>query len=126
MSDPYLVNHILSGTAHVLRDPRAEEVLNRRRFLPAIAQAEVSFSIGMSEPDSGSDLASVATKAAPCTGGWSVSGRKFWTSGVANTVGADGLYPLITPICAALPLGPECALCGVDELGLPLVLRLAV
>ena len=39
----------------------------KRRFLPAIARAEVSFSIGMSEPDSGSDLASVTTKAVPRT-----------------------------------------------------------
>jgi alkylation response protein AidB-like acyl-CoA dehydrogenase len=56
----------------------------KRRFLPAIARAEVSFSIGMSEPDSGSDLASVATRAVPCRGGWSVSGRKLWTSGAAE------------------------------------------
>ena len=35
----------------------------RRRFLPAIARAEVMFSIGLSEPDSGTDLASVRTRA---------------------------------------------------------------
>jgi len=53
----------------------------KQRFLPAIARAEVSFSIGMSEPDSGSDLASVKTRAQPCPGGWVVTGRKLWTSG---------------------------------------------
>ncbi len=35
----------------------------RMRFLPGIAAGEVYFAIGMSEPDSGSDLASVRTKA---------------------------------------------------------------
>ncbi|ODU07725.1 MAG: acyl-CoA dehydrogenase [Pseudonocardia sp. SCN 72-86] len=53
----------------------------KRRFLPAIAKGEISFSIGMSEPDSGSDLASVSTKAVRADGGWIVTGRKLWTSG---------------------------------------------
>jgi alkylation response protein AidB-like acyl-CoA dehydrogenase len=34
----------------------------------------------MSEPDSGSDLASIRTKATKADGGWRVSGRKVWTS----------------------------------------------
>ena len=53
----------------------------RERFLPAICRGELGFSIGMSEPDSGSDLASVSTKAEPTTGGWIVNGTKIWTSG---------------------------------------------
>ena len=52
----------------------------RRRFLPAIADGTVGFALGMSEPDSGSDLASVRTRAVPVTGGWRVSGTKVWTS----------------------------------------------
>jgi Acyl-CoA dehydrogenase, N-terminal domain/Acyl-CoA dehydrogenase, middle domain len=52
----------------------------RRRFLPAIAAGECYFSIGMSEPDAGSDLASVRTKATKVDGGWRVSGTKIWTS----------------------------------------------
>lgn len=52
----------------------------RRRFLPAIAAGECWFSLGMSEPDSGSDLASVRTTATQVEGGWSVSGTKVWTS----------------------------------------------
>jgi alkylation response protein AidB-like acyl-CoA dehydrogenase len=52
----------------------------RRRFLPAIARGECYFAIGMSEPDSGSDLASVQTRARKVEGGWSVTGRKVWTS----------------------------------------------
>ncbi|MGG6382506.1 acyl-CoA dehydrogenase family protein [Paenarthrobacter sp. NEAU-H11] len=53
----------------------------RRHFLPAIAAAQVEFSIGMSEPDSGSDLASIRTAATAAAGGWRVRGTKLWTSG---------------------------------------------
>ena len=53
----------------------------RMRFLPGIAAGEVYFAIGMSEPDSGSDLASVRTKADRVPGGWELTGTKVWTSG---------------------------------------------
>jgi hypothetical protein len=53
----------------------------RERFLPAICRAEVSFSIGMSEPEAGSDLAAVQTRARRADGGWRVSGTKLWTGG---------------------------------------------
>jgi len=53
----------------------------KRRFLPAIARGECSFSIGMSEPDSGSDLASIRTSARRDGEGWRVNGTKVWTSG---------------------------------------------
>lgn len=53
----------------------------RRAFLPGIARGEVYFGIGMSEPDSGSDLASVRTRAERVDGGWELSGTKVWTSG---------------------------------------------
>lgn len=49
-------------------------------FLPRIAAGECSFCIGMSEPDSGSDLAAARTRAAPVQGGFLVNGRKIWTS----------------------------------------------
>jgi alkylation response protein AidB-like acyl-CoA dehydrogenase len=52
----------------------------RTRFLPAIANGECFFSIGMSEPDSGSDLASVRVTAARVAGGWTLHGTKLWTS----------------------------------------------
>jgi alkylation response protein AidB-like acyl-CoA dehydrogenase len=51
----------------------------RERFLPGIARAEISFCLGMSEPSSGSDLASVRTRATPVDGGWLVNGQKIWT-----------------------------------------------
>jgi alkylation response protein AidB-like acyl-CoA dehydrogenase len=49
----------------------------RKRFLPAIANADLSFCIGMSEPDSGSDLAGTAVKV---PGGYRINGTKLWTS----------------------------------------------
>jgi acyl-CoA dehydrogenase len=52
----------------------------RARYLPAIARGECFFAIGMSEPDSGSDLASVRTSARATGSGWRISGRKVWTS----------------------------------------------
>jgi acyl-CoA dehydrogenase len=52
----------------------------RDEFLPGITRGEVFFSIGMSEPDSGSDLASIRTRATPVPGGYEVTGAKVWTS----------------------------------------------
>ncbi|HEY2207486.1 MAG TPA: acyl-CoA dehydrogenase family protein [Pseudonocardia sp.] len=53
----------------------------KQRYLPRIAAGECYFGIGMSEPDSGSDLASVRTKATRVDGGWTLRGTKVWTSG---------------------------------------------
>jgi alkylation response protein AidB-like acyl-CoA dehydrogenase len=53
----------------------------KSEFLPRIVRGECFFAIGMSEPDSGSDLASVRTQAVPVEGGWSLTGTKVWTSG---------------------------------------------
>ncbi|MGH7087683.1 MAG: acyl-CoA dehydrogenase family protein, partial [Stellaceae bacterium] len=52
----------------------------KEAFLPAIARGECYFCIGMSEPDSGSDLASVRTRGRKVAGGWEVEGAKIWTS----------------------------------------------
>jgi alkylation response protein AidB-like acyl-CoA dehydrogenase len=52
----------------------------KQRYLPAIARAEAFFAIGMSEPDSGSDLASVRARARLTSDGWRLSGTKLWTS----------------------------------------------
>jgi alkylation response protein AidB-like acyl-CoA dehydrogenase len=49
-------------------------------FLPKIAAGEMYFAIGMSEPDSGSDLAGTRTRAVKVDGGFRVNGSKLWTS----------------------------------------------
>ncbi len=51
------------------------------RIVPRIARGETYFCIGMSEPDSGSDLASIRTRAVRTDAGWVINGRKVWTSG---------------------------------------------
>lgn len=53
----------------------------RQHYLPAIARGECFFSIGMSEPDAGSDLAAVRTRAREVDGGWQITGTKLWTTG---------------------------------------------
>jgi len=52
----------------------------RRTILPRICQGECFFAIGMSEPESGSDLAAVRTTATRTEGGWVINGSKIWTS----------------------------------------------
>ena len=73
--------------AHWVADRQSGPVLIRygreevcREVLPRVIAGECYFCIGMSEPDSGSDLFSVRSKADKVDGGWKVNGRKLWTS----------------------------------------------
>jgi alkylation response protein AidB-like acyl-CoA dehydrogenase len=52
----------------------------KRRFLPRIASGEDLWCQGYSEPNAGSDLANVQTKAALVDGCWRIDGQKVWTS----------------------------------------------
>src|SRR5262249_42110369 len=74
-------------SAHWISDRQSGPLLlrygteaQRERFLPSIVRGASYFSIGMSEPDSGSDLASVRTSAKPVNGGYVVNGTKVWTT----------------------------------------------
>lgn len=54
----------------------------KAKYLPGIARGEIFFCLGLSEPDSGSDLASIRTSARRREDGtWLLSGTKLWTSG---------------------------------------------
>lgn len=52
----------------------------KRLFVPRVCKGELFFCIGMSEPQSGSDLASVRTRATPTANGWRLKGQKIWTT----------------------------------------------
>ncbi|MFF5261678.1 acyl-CoA dehydrogenase family protein [Actinomadura viridis] len=64
----------------------------RRAYLPALARGECFFAIGMSEPDTGSDLASVRARGERVPGGWVLNGTKIWTSGAH---GAHAMIALV-------------------------------
>lgn len=65
----------------------------RQFYLPRISKGEALFCIGMSEPGSGSDLASVRTRAEPQEDGtWLLNGQKIWTT---NAMHSDYMIALV-------------------------------
>jgi alkylation response protein AidB-like acyl-CoA dehydrogenase len=74
---PANVLGLVMGGPVVIAHGTAEQ---KERFLEPILSAEEIWCQGFSEPESGSDLASLKTKAVPADGGWRVSGQKVWTT----------------------------------------------
>lgn len=81
------------------------------RFLPGILSGDDTWCIGMSEPDAGSDLASLTTQARRDGSSWVINGQKIWTSGAAladycylicrtsaHTRPHDGISELVVPM----------------------------
>jgi 3-oxocholest-4-en-26-oyl-CoA dehydrogenase alpha subunit len=52
----------------------------KQEFLPKILRNEVEFAVGYSEPNAGSDAASMQLKATKADGGWVLNGQKTWTT----------------------------------------------
>jgi alkylation response protein AidB-like acyl-CoA dehydrogenase len=83
----------------------------RRRWIPGMARGEIYACIGLSEPNSGSDLASVRTMARKEGDRWIIEGQKVWTTGAhfshlmialvrteANSERNEGLSQFVIPM----------------------------
>ncbi|TLS40902.1 acyl-CoA dehydrogenase [Streptomyces montanus] len=76
--------------APTLFDHGTEE--QRARILPSMASGEVVWAQAWSEPEAGSDLASLRSRAVRTDGGWRLSGQKTWSSRAAFADRAFGLF----------------------------------
>ncbi|MSO76837.1 MAG: acyl-CoA dehydrogenase [Alphaproteobacteria bacterium] len=77
-SGPVLIRY---GTEEVKQD-----------VLPRICRGELSFCIGLSEPNSGSDLFAASCRASMADGGWHINGTKIWTSNAHRSHYMIGLF----------------------------------
>lgn len=87
----------------------------KRALLPGIARGEITFGIGMSEPDSGSDLSSIRTRADRVDGGFVLNGRKVWTTNAQHA-------EYIICLCRTEPRG-ENRYAGLSQLVVPMALE---
>ena len=86
-------------SAHWIADRQSGPLLlrfgteeQRLKILPGIAKGELVFCIGMSEPDSGSDLASLRSPAKKTDDGWVLNGSKVWTTNAHEANYMIGLF----------------------------------
>jgi acyl-CoA dehydrogenase len=69
------------GATTLVRHGTAEQ---RRAILPGVADGSVQFSLGLTEPDAGSDALAITTRARPDGDDFLLRGQKTWISGVDN------------------------------------------
>ncbi|MEY8828655.1 acyl-CoA dehydrogenase family protein [Sedimentitalea sp. XS_ASV28] len=79
-------------SAHWIADRQSGPLIQRygseeqkQRYLPGICAGQSFFCIGMSEPNAGSDLASVRSRAKKTDGGWLLNGQKIWTTNATRS-----------------------------------------
>jgi alkylation response protein AidB-like acyl-CoA dehydrogenase len=102
----------ISLLAPTLFDHGTEE--QRARVLPSMATGEVIWAQAWSEPEAGSDLASLTSRAVRTDGGWLLSGQKTWSSRAAFADRAFGLFrgepdtpPRSASLARAVPPSPH-------------------
>ncbi|HKX79525.1 MAG TPA: acyl-CoA dehydrogenase family protein [Novosphingobium sp.] len=75
---PY--GHVVASTMvapALIKFGRTEQ---KAAYLPRIRSGEIAFALGYSEPEAGSDLASLKTRAVRENGGWRINGQKMWST----------------------------------------------
>ncbi len=78
------VNPLIAGMGVTMVGPTildygTEE--QKKKHIPPIVRGEVRWCLGLSEPNAGSDLASLQTKCVDAGDHWLINGQKIWTSG---------------------------------------------
>lgn len=90
----------------------------KQRYLPGIASGDISFCIGMSEPNAGSDLAAVEAHARRDAGGWRLNGTKLWTTNAQYCDVMIGLFRTAGPAREMRQAGLTQFLIELDSPGL--------
>ncbi|MFH1623688.1 MAG: acyl-CoA dehydrogenase family protein [Pseudomonadota bacterium] len=85
---PALPLHFMTVAAGILEYGTEDQ---KKEWLPKIARAEISWAEGLSEPNAGSDLASLTTTAVADADDYVINGQKVWTSGAHR---ADHIFIL--------------------------------
>ncbi|AYJ50339.1 acyl-CoA dehydrogenase family protein [Rhodococcus sp. P1Y] len=79
---PHVTLSTTSMTVAVVRANGSEKL--KEKVLPGVASGQIRICLGYTEPDGGSDLAGVRTKATRVDGGWVINGAKMFTTGAHN------------------------------------------
>jgi acyl-CoA dehydrogenase len=75
----WLFRTLTYGGLAVIRDGTPEQ---KATLLPKVLHGEISFCLGLTEPESGSDAAALTTRATAVDGGYRINGQKVFTSGM--------------------------------------------
>ena len=75
------IGHIVGDTMLAPSIIKFGSEKQKAEYLPRIKSGEIIFGLGYSEPEAGSDLASLKTRAVRADGGWRINGQKMWSTG---------------------------------------------
>ncbi|HKX79027.1 MAG TPA: acyl-CoA dehydrogenase family protein [Novosphingobium sp.] len=75
------IGHVVAETMIAPSIIKFGSEAQKARYLPPIRAGEIIFALGYSEPEAGSDLASLKTRAVRDGSGWRINGQKMWSTG---------------------------------------------